>query len=85
MLVDDGQELALVQQRILHFLAGTPDQADRSLVLAGDPDSAIETFRGAEPDWIDDFDKGFGPHETVTLARQRALTGLDTVAVSASP
>jgi superfamily I DNA/RNA helicase/RecB family exonuclease len=69
VLVDDGQELALVQQRLLHFLAAapTPDATDRSLVLAGDPDSAIETFRGAEPDWIDDFAKEFGEHDTVTL------------------
>ncbi|HEX2196544.1 MAG TPA: ATP-dependent helicase, partial [Actinomycetota bacterium] len=69
LLVDDGQELALVQQRLLHFLAGfdEPGNEQRSLVVAGDPDSAIETFRGAEPDWIDDFAKEFGPHETVTL------------------
>ena len=66
LLVDDGQELALVQQRLLHFLA-TGGRAERSLVLAGDPDSAIETFRGAEPEWIDDFEKEFGTHETVTL------------------
>ena len=66
VLVDDGQELALVQQRMLHFLTSGPDP-DRSLVLAGDADSAIETFRGAEPDWIDNFEKEFGTHETVTL------------------
>ncbi|HWC14074.1 MAG TPA: ATP-dependent DNA helicase [Actinomycetota bacterium] len=69
ILVDDGQELALVQQRLLHFLAGFDlgGRDERSLVLAGDPDSAIETFRGAEPDWIDNFDKEFGAHASVTL------------------
>jgi len=69
VLVDDGQELALVQQKLLHFLAGFSEGNldGRSLVLVGDPDSAIETFRGAEPDWIDDFEKEFGAHETVTL------------------
>ncbi len=67
LLVDDGQELALVQQRILYFLGGQATEG-RSLVLAGDPDSAIETFRGAEPEWIDDFSKEFGTHETITLA-----------------
>ena len=69
VLVDDGQELALVQQRLLHFLTeftSSPVE-ERSLVLAGDPDSAIETFRGAEPGWIDDFSKQFGDHEVVTL------------------
>ncbi|MGH2693834.1 MAG: ATP-dependent helicase [Actinomycetota bacterium] len=69
ILVDDGQELALVQQRMLHFLtgftSGSPD--GRSLVLAGDPDSAIETFRGADPEWMDDFEKEFGPHDSVSL------------------
>jgi superfamily I DNA/RNA helicase/RecB family exonuclease len=69
ILVDDGQELALVQQRLLHFLAGFDlgNPANRSLVLAGDPDSSIETFRGAEPDWIDGFEKEFGPHDSVQL------------------
>ena len=69
ILVDDGQELALVQQRLLHFLTAftTDGPGHRSLVLAGDPDSAIETFRGAEPHWIDDFAKDFGEHETITL------------------
>ena len=75
VLVDDGQELALVQQRLLHFLAGfdEPGNAGRSLVIAGDPDSAIETFRGAEPAWIADFEKEFGPHDTVTLTTSYRL------------
>ena len=71
VLVDDGQELARVQQRFLLFLTGFVDSPrggrDRSLVVAADPDSAIETFRGAEPDWLHGFEKDFGPHETVVL------------------
>jgi superfamily I DNA/RNA helicase len=71
ILVDDAQELARVQQRFLLFLAGSVDDpkasGERSLVVAADPDSAIETFRGAEPDWLDSFDKDFGTHETITL------------------
>lgn len=72
ILVDDGQELSLVQQRLLHFFAvgGAPE---RSLALAGDPDSAIETFRGAEPEWIANFEKEFGFHETVTLSTSYRL------------
>ncbi len=75
ILVDDGQELALVQQRLLHFVAGfdTGAGAGRSLVLAGDPDSAIETFRGADPDWIEDFAKEFGAHESVVLDKSYRL------------
>lgn len=71
VLVDDGQELARVQQRLLRFLTGFVDSPDvvggRSLVVAADPDSAIETFRGAEPDWLESFAEDFGPHETVVL------------------
>jgi superfamily I DNA/RNA helicase/CRISPR/Cas system-associated exonuclease Cas4 (RecB family) len=85
VLVDDGQELALVQQRMLHFLTQFQERGGsaepRSLVLAGDPDSAIETFRGADPEWIADFEKEFGPHESVTLAtcyRQSAVMGEQT-------
>ena len=75
ILVDDGQELALVQQRILTFLGGFSEGTSdgRSLVLAGDPDSAIETFRGADPDWIDDFGKEFTGHESVTLTTSYRL------------
>ncbi|MEA2509236.1 MAG: hypothetical protein QOG21_1318 [Actinomycetota bacterium] len=65
VLVDDGQELALVQRRMLHFL--TQGGTDRSFVLAGDPDSAIETFRGADPEWMGNFDQDFGDHGTVVL------------------
>ncbi|CAN5158389.1 ATP-dependent DNA helicase [soil metagenome] len=68
VLVDDGQELALLQRRFLYFLGPSGgDGAGRSLVLAGDADSAIETFRGGEPEWTGDFAKEFGHHATVTL------------------
>jgi superfamily I DNA/RNA helicase len=70
VLVDDAQELSIIQQRLLHFLAGFPEPYEpyRSLIVAADPDSAIETFRGAEPEWIDDFGKEFGDHESVNLS-----------------
>ena len=71
ILVDDAQELARVQQRLLLFLAGSPGDEgatpDRSLVVAADPDAAIETFRGAEPDWLDSFGASFGTAERVVL------------------
>jgi superfamily I DNA/RNA helicase/RecB family exonuclease len=75
VLVDDGQELALVQQRMLVFLSALDEVsgAPRSLVLAGDPDSSIETFRGADPDWIEDFEKEFGEHERVVLGTSYRL------------
>lgn len=64
VLVDDGQELSFVQQRLLHFLSGGEG---RSLVVSADPDSSIEHFRGADPAWLGTFEKDFGPHEEVFL------------------
>ncbi|HEX2050656.1 MAG TPA: ATP-dependent DNA helicase [Actinomycetota bacterium] len=66
VVVDDAQELSLVQQHLLRFLGPTGDD-DRSLVVAGDPDSAIETFRGADPEWLGRFDALLGRHDSVTL------------------
>ena len=43
--VDDAQELTVAAERLLDQLAG----GGRDLVLAGDPDSATQTFRGARP------------------------------------
>jgi superfamily I DNA/RNA helicase len=71
VLVDDGQELALVQRRLLHFL--TQGGSGRSFVLAGDPDSAIETFRGADPEWMAEFGRDFGAHETIVLTSSYRL------------
>ncbi len=49
VLVDDAQELAPAQLQLLACL--NIDQ----LVCAGDPDSAIEAFRGADPKWLERF------------------------------
>ncbi len=69
VLVDDAQELALVQQRLLVHLCGKPGEPDavESLVLAADPDSAIETFRGADPRWLAGLDEAFGPTAHIVL------------------
>lgn len=71
ILVDDAQELARVQQRLLRFLTSFTDAeggpGERSLVVAADPDSSIETFRGAEPQWMDSFDEEFGAAERIVL------------------
>lgn len=71
VLVDEAQELSLVQQRFLSFLFSR--EGDRSLVVAGDPDSSIETFRGAEPMWLDSFGELFGPHRAVKLPNSYRL------------
>ncbi|GAA1886611.1 ATP-dependent helicase [Lapillicoccus jejuensis] len=45
VVVDDAQELTPAAARVLRVLA----RAGVSLVLLGDPDSAVQTFRGADP------------------------------------
>jgi superfamily I DNA/RNA helicase len=71
IIVDDAQEMSVAQQSLLERLVGGPDphEAHRSLVVAADPDSAIETFRGAEPGWLADFHTRFAAAETVFLPR----------------
>jgi superfamily I DNA/RNA helicase/RecB family exonuclease len=49
VVVDDHQETTAATARLLHVLAG--DGAD--LVLLGDPDVAVQTFRGATPALVD--------------------------------
>lgn len=67
VLVDDGQEMSHAHRELLR-------QLDTSnLVIAADPDSGIETFRGAEPDWVFGFEKFFGPHATVTLGASHRI------------
>ena len=59
ILVDDAQELAPAQLHLLKKLNTS------HLVCAGDPDSAIEAFRGADPSWLERF--ADMPHERVVL------------------
>jgi superfamily I DNA/RNA helicase len=61
VLVDDAQELAPAQLQLLKHLS-----CDH-LVCAGDPDSAIEAFRGADPRWLERFAELAPQHERVVL------------------
>ncbi len=45
VVVDDAQELTVAAARLLRVLAA----AGPDLVLLGDPDTAVQTFRGADP------------------------------------
>jgi superfamily I DNA/RNA helicase/RecB family exonuclease len=45
VVVDDAHELTAASEQLLSLLAG----GGRDLVLAGDPDAATQTFRGARP------------------------------------
>jgi superfamily I DNA/RNA helicase/RecB family exonuclease len=61
VLVDDAQELAPAQLQLLRRLNTA------HLVCAGDPDSAIEAFRGADPSWLEQFDDVAPGHQRVVL------------------
>lgn len=61
VMVDDGQDMGPVHLALLKHL-----QTD-NLVVAADPDCGIESYRGAQPDWVHGFAGHFGPHETVVL------------------
>lgn len=67
VLVDDGQDLGPLHRNLLRHLP------TENLVVAADPDSGIETYRGAEPDWVHGFEKEFGPHHTIVLDRHRRI------------
>jgi superfamily I DNA/RNA helicase/RecB family exonuclease len=67
VLVDDGQEISFGERELLMRLETS------NLVVAADPDSGIETFRGAEPDWIYGFEKWFGSHEVIELQTSHRL------------
>jgi superfamily I DNA/RNA helicase len=71
VMVDDAQEMSVVQQSLLLQLAGLPESHERrrSVVVAADPDSAIETFRGAEPEWLGGFKRTFEAAEIEILPR----------------
>lgn len=61
VLVDDAQELAPAQLKLLSHLNL------EHLACAGDPDSAIEAFRGADPRWLDRFAQIAPSHERIVL------------------
>jgi len=67
VLVDDGEEIGRAQRALLASLDTS------NLVVAADPDCGIETFRGAEPDWVLGFEKWFGPHATLVLGASHRI------------
>lgn len=67
VLVDDGEEMSAAHRELLARLETS------ELVVAADPDAGIETFRGAEPDWVHGFGSFFGSHATVVLDQGRRV------------
>src|SRR5690606_39254624 len=49
VVVDDAQELTPGSARLLSTIATIPSAAPLDLVLLGDPDTTVQSFRGADP------------------------------------
>lgn len=68
VVVDDAHELTVAAEHLLRLVCG----GGRDVLLAGDPDSATQTFRGARPgalsDAVDRFGRADGsPAAVITL------------------
>ena len=64
IVVDDAQELTPAAARLLQVVCGP----HLDLVLIGDPDAAVQTFRGADPAILGSDHSRFGDGPTITLA-----------------
>lgn len=67
VLVDDAQEMSQAHVSLLEALG------DSTICVAADPDSGIEKFRGAEPDWTYGFEAKFAKSKTVLLRQSRRI------------
>lgn len=65
VVVDDAQELTSAGARLLRVLF--PPGAGPAVVLLGDPDSAVETFRGADPRFLANGWTALGNGPTLVL------------------
>ncbi|MCB9102049.1 MAG: UvrD-helicase domain-containing protein [Anaerolineales bacterium] len=70
--VDEFQDVNLAQYRLLHLLTGP----ETNVCLIGDPDQAIYGFRGATPQFFDQFNRDFPPVEVLHLSRNYRSTRL---------
>ena len=64
IVVDDAQELTSAAARLLEVIHAP----HIDLVLIGDPDAAVQTFRGADPSILGADHHRFGDGPTITLA-----------------
>ena len=60
--VDEFQDVGDVEYRIVHLLS-----KNSTVCVVGDPDQTIYSFRGANVNYILDFDKDFYPSKTIIL------------------
>ncbi|HEU5144337.1 MAG TPA: ATP-dependent DNA helicase [Dermatophilaceae bacterium] len=69
VVVDDAQELTSAGARLLRVVAG----GALRVVLLGDPDAAVQAFRGADPRFLADGWTALGAGETVVLDTSHRL------------
>ena len=69
IVVDDAQEVTSAAARLLRVLA----PSGLRVVLLGDPDSAVQTFRGADPRFLADGWSALGVGETIVLGSSHRL------------
>ncbi len=61
--VDEFQDIDNIQYKLIKQLAGV----NNAVYVVGDPDQTIYTWRGADVNIIMNFEKDFGPLETIVL------------------
>ncbi|WP_409483607.1 ATP-dependent helicase [Arsenicicoccus dermatophilus] len=72
IVVDDAQELTWSAARLLSVVRAP----DTQLVLVGDPDLAVQTFRGADPRlFAHEWERWFGGDDLLTLGEAFVLAG----------
>lgn len=71
VLVDEAEEMSPAQRALLGLFE------TENLTLAANPDAGIETFRGAEPEWVLGFERWFGqgalPARRIVLTQNHRL------------
>lgn len=68
--VDEFQDVGDIEYRLVHLLS-----TQAIVCVVGDPDQTIYSFRGANVNYILDFDKDFKPSKTIILDQNYRSTG----------
>ena len=68
--VDEFQDVGDIEYRLVHLLSKSA-----IVCVVGDPDQTIYSFRGANVNYILDFDKDFKPSKTIILDQNYRSTG----------
>lgn len=68
--VDEFQDVGDIEYRLVHLLSKTA-----TVCVVGDPDQTIYSFRGANVNYILDFDKDFKPSKTIILDQNYRSSG----------